>query len=81
MKTDITKLKATDRQIEILQFIIKYKEEQGMSPTIREIGDGTGITVKGASDHVQALIRKGYLSSREKLSRSLIVLRLPENAA
>lgn len=71
----------TDRQAEILNYIIRYKEDHGMSPTIREIGDGNGITVKGASDHVQALIRKGYLSSREKLSRSIVVLKLPESPA
>jgi len=73
--------KATDRQIEILKFIIRFKEDNGMSPTIREIGDNNGITIGAANDHVQALIRKGYLSSREKLSRSLIVLKLPERSA
>lgn len=71
----------TDRQAEILKYIIRYKEDHGMSPSFREIAEGNGITVKGASDHVQALIRKGYLSSREKLSRSIVVLRLPESAA
>jgi repressor LexA len=71
----------TDRQAEILKYIIRYKEDHGMSPTIREIGDGNGITVKGASDHVQALIKKGYISTRDKLSRSIVVLKLPGSAA
>jgi DNA-binding MarR family transcriptional regulator len=77
--THMTEL--TDRQAEILKYIIRYKEDHGMSPTIREIGDGTGITVKGASDHVQALIKKGYISTRDKLSRSIVVLKLPGSAA
>ena len=73
-------IKATDRQIEVLNFIIRFKQEQGYSPTFRDIADGMNIGIKGAADHVSALERKGYLSIERGKSRSIKVLRLPEAA-
>ena len=71
---------ATDRQIEILGFIIRFKEEQSYSPTFRDIADGMKIGIRAAADHVSALERKGYLSIERGKSRSIKVLRLPEAA-
>jgi SOS-response transcriptional repressor LexA len=70
--------KATDRQIVILNYIIKYKQDHGRSPSFREIADANGINGKGAFDHVEALVKKGYLETTPKISRSIVVLRLPE---
>jgi repressor LexA len=63
----------TDRQHEILSFIVKETETRGFPPTIREIGEHMDIrSTNGVSDHLKALERKGYLLRGEQQSRSLV---------
>lgn len=50
------------RQREILEFVISSVEQNGVSPSYREIGEALGIASTNAvSDHLKALIRKGYV--------------------
>ncbi len=63
----------TERQREILAFIVKETETRGFPPTIREIGEHMDIrSTNGVSDHLKALERKGYLLRGEQQSRSLV---------
>jgi repressor LexA len=63
----------TDRQKEILQFILRTSEERGFPPTIREIGEEMEIaSTNGVNDHLKALERKGFLTRGEQQSRSLV---------
>ena len=63
----------TDRQREILSFIVKETETRGFPPTIREIGEEMDIrSTNGVNDHLKALERKGYLTRGEQQSRSLV---------
>src|SRR6476620_11427127 len=63
----------TDRQKEILQFIVRETETRGFPPTIREIGEEMDIrSTNGVNDHLKALERKGYLNRGEQQSRSLV---------
>lgn len=63
----------TDRQREILAFILKETENRGFPPTIREIGEEMDIrSTNGVNDHLKALERKGYLNRGEQQSRSLV---------
>src|SRR4051812_2553536 len=63
----------TDRQREILNFIVKESELRGFPPTIREIGEEMDIrSTNGVNDHLKALERKGYLSRGAQQSRSLV---------
>jgi repressor LexA len=63
----------TDRQKEILQFIVRTSEERGYPPTIREIGEEMDIrSTNGVNDHLKALERKGFLTRGEQQSRSLV---------
>ena len=63
----------TDRQREILNFIVKETETRGFPPTIREIGEEMDIrSTNGVNDHLKALERKGYLNRGEQQSRSLV---------
>lgn len=63
----------TDRQREILQFILRTSEERGYPPTIREIGEEMAIkSTNGVNDHLKALERKGFLTRGEQQSRSLV---------
>ena len=63
----------TERQREILAFIVKETESRGFPPTIREIGEQMDIrSTNGVNDHLKALERKGYLNRGEQQSRSLV---------
>lgn len=63
----------TERQREILSFIVKETETRGFPPTIREIGEQMDIrSTNGVNDHLKALERKGYLIRGEQQSRSLV---------
>jgi repressor LexA len=63
----------TDRQKEILNFILRTSEERGFPPTIREIGEEMAIrSTNGVNDHLKALERKGFLTRGEQTSRSLV---------
>ena len=50
------------RQRALLDFIAAYQDQKGIPPTIREIGEALGIrSTNGVSDHIKALVKKGYL--------------------
>jgi repressor LexA len=52
----------SDRQRAILEYVHERQQSDGMTPSYREIGDAMGIrSTNGVSDHVKALLRKGYL--------------------
>ncbi len=56
----------TSRQQEVLDFVCRFREEQGCPPSLREISDHIGT--KGTATaivHLEALERKGYISRRE----------------
>lgn len=64
----------TDRQRQILNFILEQIDRRGIPPTIREIGARFGISSpNGVRDHLLALQRKGYLKRNPEKSRSLEV--------
>lgn len=50
------------RQREILDFVAMTIDQRGVPPSYREVGAALGIASTNAvSDHIKALIRKGYL--------------------
>lgn len=64
----------TDRQHEVLSFISSFTKQNEYPPTVREIGEHFGISLRAVQDHIAALQKKGYLSMTQKKSRSLRVL-------
>ena len=68
------------RQREILDFVVAAVEQDGVVPSYREIGTALGIASTNAvSDHLKALIRKGYLERVGEPGRPRS-LRLTEHA-
>ena len=56
----------TDRQRSILAFIVTYWGENGVMPTVREIGTNAGIaSPNGVVCHLTALANKGYVRLTE----------------
>ena len=64
----------TDRQKEVLTFISSYTEENSFPPTVRDISNHFGISLRAVQDHILALQKKGYLSQSQKKARSIRVL-------
>lgn len=62
----------TERQKEIYDFVVGYRNREGMSPTRQELCDAFGFSSPNAAqDHVRNLVRKGaFLLSKGK-ARSL----------
>lgn len=57
----------TNRQKEVLEFIIAGIRENGYPPTILELCAAMGISsTNGVNDHLQALERKGYIERSSK---------------
>jgi len=61
----------TERQKEVLGFIAAYINIHTYPPTIREVADFFSISIKGASDHLTALRKKGLLKQGDKKSRTM----------
>lgn len=64
----------TERQKEILNFISDYQAENSYPPTVREIGDHFGVSIRAVQDHITALQKKGVITQTQKKSRSIKVL-------
>ncbi|MCL2701146.1 MAG: transcriptional repressor LexA [Phycisphaerae bacterium] len=64
----------TPRQLQVLRYIRDFRNQNGYSPTMQEIGDHCGFTKITAFEHVGALVKKGLLKRGSKHSaRSLQV--------
>lgn len=64
----------TEKQERVFEFLRKFMSEQGMPPTIREIGQAMGFTFPAARGYLQALERKGYLKLHAGKSRGMELL-------
>ncbi|MEA1981140.1 MAG: transcriptional repressor LexA [candidate division Zixibacteria bacterium] len=71
-RENMIKEKLTDRQKAIFEYIRDKIINHGTSPTIREIGEKFNISsTNGVRQHLNAIIRKGYLKKHEFISRGL----------
>ena len=70
----------TDKQIEILNIIKKYVEENKMAPTVREICGISGLkstsTVYG---YLKRLEKQGYIKKKDNSPRSITIINKEEN--
>ena len=71
----------TERQRAVLEFIRDFVREQGLPPTVREIGEHFGLDPHAAHDHLKALERKGYLKRDSSKARSLRLVEALEEGA
>ena len=69
----------TRRQREVLEVIADSIRDKGYPPSMREITNHLKLSsAAGIHKHIKALVRKGYLSKEDYLSRSLRVTRPSE---
>lgn len=61
----------TDRQRAVLDYIGESIENRGYPPTLREIGKRMMRSDNAARQHIEALVRKGYLEREPLKARGL----------
>lgn len=68
----------TARQKEVLEAIIRYRDERGYPPTIRELAGDLGLSSpRGVSKHLDVLQRKGWIRRSPGASRGIEVTGSP----
>jgi len=74
-------MEISGKQREILEFMIRYQEEKGYPPAVREIGAAVGLsstsTVHG---HLSRLESKGYIRRDPSKPRAIEIVKVPEPA-
>ena len=67
--------KLTKKQLAVLEYIEDFTEENGYSPTYREIMAGLGLSsVSAVAEHVENLVEKGVIKKVPGAARSLEIL-------
>jgi repressor LexA len=64
----------TPKQLNILQFLYRYQEEHGFSPTYAEIAKELSVSTITVFEHLQALEKKKAIRRRRHEARSVEVL-------
>ena len=68
-------LKLTKKQLAVLNYLQDFTEENGYSPSYREIMAGLGLTsVSAVAEHIENLVSKGVLKKVPGAARSLEIL-------
>ena len=68
-------MKLTKKQLAVLDFLQDFTEENGYSPSYREIMSGLGLSsVSAVAEHVENLVEKGVLKKVPGAARSLEIL-------
>lgn len=66
----------TQRQREILLIINNYIENEGISPTVREICDVSGLkSTATVHFHIKALQKEGYIKMKQGSARSIRIVK------
>lgn len=64
-----------DKERRILEFLARFQQKFGYSPTLREIAEGVGLKSPATiHEHISALIEKGYLRKIEGIKRTIEIV-------
>jgi repressor LexA len=61
----------TDRQAQVLEYIVKYRHERGIPPTYREIARHFGVTVSAIYQSIDLISKKGMVNREKHRARSI----------
>ena len=65
----------TERQQEIVDYIVSYKAEHEYPPAVRDMADNFGLSINGIVCHLKALEKKGVIERDKYVSRGIRVLK------
>lgn len=67
-------IKLTDRQQQVLDLLIAFRQEHGFPPTVQELAEMLGCrSHNAAAEHLRALERKGVITRGRGVSRGISV--------
>lgn len=67
------KVEMTKREQDVYDYILGYRREKRLSPSMREIAAGMGLhSASTIHVHVKKLIDKGWLRPCAKMNRSIV---------
>ena len=61
------------RRKEVYDFIVKYRDEHGFAPALRDISAGMSLSLAAVAFHVKNLSEDGLISYQKGISRSIVV--------
>lgn len=64
----------TEVQQNTFNFIKKFWEENGYSPSVQEIADNAGISIRAVYDCILLLEKKRYIKHTKYVARSIVIL-------
>ena len=68
----------TDRQRDVLRFIVRYQSEHGFSPSYREIGAACECgSTNAVNDHLKYIEKKGWIRRHPRIPRSIVIIEEP----
>lgn len=69
-----------ERHQKIMEFVLNFQEDNGYSPSIREIGENIGVNSTSLVDYyLRQLVDKGFIDRNDHISRSIRILQPFEN--
>jgi len=68
------RISLSKQQAAIYSVLVNTIDEKGLCPTQKEIGDVLGISKVTVYEHLCQIIKKGYLTRRDNMSRSLRIV-------
>lgn len=72
----------SERQLKIMEFLMKFNESNGYSPSIRQIGDSINVKSTSLVDYyLKQLQEMGYIEREDRISRSIRVLQPVKSGA
>ena len=63
----------SDRQRDMLVLIDSHIDKHCFPPTVRDLCRATGTTTNAVAEMLERLERKGFITKRKKLSRSIAI--------
>ncbi|EAT1856556.1 Rrf2 family transcriptional regulator [Salmonella enterica] len=67
-------MKLTDRQQQVLDLLISFRQEHGFPPTVQELAEMLGCrSPNAAAEHIRALEKKGVITRLRGTSRGIYV--------
>ena len=71
----------SERQRAVMDFLFRHTCTYGFQPSVRELAEHLGsATTNAASNHLEALERKGYLGPTSHNTRAVRFLRCPDGS-
>jgi repressor LexA len=62
----------TNTQKAVLDYIVEFRRVNQFSPTTREIADAFGCCQNASTNHVKALERKGWITTKHGSARTIV---------